>query len=431
MNEEVKISRLNDRFWNYAAFIAAMSSGVSFRMIGLWSLADIVLLIAVLGFLNVKKSMLLQRVLLLGMLWIFGAVLSNFYNGTILTDALKGIVSKFLFLCDIVGIYIIFHGNPFRIVWFLYGKILGSLIAIFVPSMNAHAMDMVSSGYDLYSDYYGVWLIYLCVPIVTGVVSLMYFYGRRKIAKWLMEGFAVVTLFYNSRNIFLTWTIAFAWLGSIERSRNNVVKRFSKIIIIVGTLISIFAAKELYSKLAENYVLGERAHDKYVMQSDNEEIGLMSGRIDFFIALMAISEHPIIGYGDYARDKYDIKVRFFEKRGLMLNTSKDPRLMFIPGHSYIFGSWVYSGLFGVIFWLYVGYLVFVFLKKYVDVIHELLCVNLLFCLPFIWDYLFSPFGGRIEPALIIAYIVVFIDFGDSMEKHKGSIDKYRTDICEV
>ena len=405
---------------DHFAFFLGAGVGISFRILGVLTVSELLLLFIVLFFPKREPwSPRLKTLLTLVLIWIVGAVIANICNQVSFLDFIKGCVSKCWVVIDIIGLYIILHNAPVRILYFLCGGILSALLLLLVPQFNIHAMDTAASGMDIYDNYYNVWIIYLYQPIALGLVCLLFYRGFRSLAALGILGFAFLTLFYLSRNIFLCWSIVFIFILIHLNMQTPFFSLWRKIFLCIILLLAFWAVKETYSYMARNQYLGERAYQKYVMQTMDSKLGLVMGRVDFFMSLMAISENPIIGYGDYARDKTLIRPRFFQYLGLEYQSSKpDLRQNFLPGHSHILGAWVYSGILGLFFWIYVGYLIYRFLTRYAWLNNRLLCVNLILIIPFIWDYLFSPFGGRFSPLLNIVYMVIYMDYYDQLIRAK-------------
>ena len=129
-------------------------------------------------------------------------------------------------------------------------------------------------------------------------------------------------------------------------------------------------------------------------------------RSDAFQSLFLISNNPIIGYGSYAKDKNEL-IRQFDKE---TNRSKNDLL---PGHSYILGAWVYSGILGALFWIYILYLIFVFIKDKILLDDKLIGINVLLSFQMLWNILFSPFADRLNFLFFITLAVIQINLKKS------------------
>ncbi|NDC76518.1 MAG: hypothetical protein EBZ67_01340, partial [Chitinophagia bacterium] len=128
---------------------------------------------------------------------------------------------------------------------------------------------------------------------------------------------------------------------------------------------------------------------------------------EYTIAIPAIIESPLLGYGSWARNLTFVK-KYIQING-MDPDSFDAQFLLdlgtIPTHSHILGSWAEAGVAGGIFWLLVLYMAgtaFFRILRSPDIPYRLFC---LFAISwFAWDIVFSPFGleRRVtDPALIV------------------------------
>jgi hypothetical protein len=161
-----------------------------------------------------------------------------------------------------------------------------------------------------------------------------------------------------------------------------------------------------YEYAASNNWLGEAERERYLDQSESK-IGIMGGRSEFAAAIMAIADSPLLGHGSWAKDIEGYRLKGADLLGIRIprTTRLHYRDMLIPGHSHIWGPWIWHGLLGGLFWIYV--IIFV-AKSFLICAHEFpdyLPFTIAVAMQFFWDILFSPFGQR---PLQAAYLVFFI-----------------------
>ena len=114
-----------------------------------------------------------------------------------------------------------------------------------------------------------------------------------------------------------------------------------------------------------------------------------------------------MGFGPWAidwnglADEFRVKYGFYDyteeaKRAAYLQSiGLGDAVKFIPAHSHIIGGWLWYGIFGLILWSYVVYLIFKFFGTAADAIPQwwyLLAVGLPSLL---WHIFFSPFSARV------------------------------------
>ena len=132
--------------------------------------------------------------------------------------------------------------------------------------------------------------------------------------------------------------------------------------------------------------------------------GLISARGDALQSIYAISKKPLVGYGSYAKDRYGIINKYNYRRDIVSDFNDDD---LIPGHSYILGAWVYSGIFGFCFFAYILKFLLKSIKSgwmlyYGNFVGPWMYVMLMM----IWDILFSPFSDRINLLFFIISLMI-------------------------
>ena len=202
-----------------------------------------------------------------------------------------------------------------------------------------------------------------------------------------------------------------------SRSRMN---RFGRNIwlIIVLAVVGIFIAHGAYRFAATHGILGEKAQAKYETQTKGEG-GilklLMGGRGEFFIGFLEALNKPWVGHGPWAMDNGESTVEFLVKYGDAEDyehVMKSIRyregqgmsnLSYIPAHSHIAGFFLWFGIIGLIYWLYVLYAMFRYMHKEMSSAPHWFGVLALATPSFLWTLFFSGFGYRI---ITMPYVVI-------------------------
>jgi len=186
------------------------------------------------------------------------------------------------------------------------------------------------------------------------------------------------------------------------RGRSLLSARF-----LMPVAVAICAIYALYTHGAASGWLGEKTREKYEKQTRGGRNVVSGGRMEYTIAIPAIIESPVLGYGSWARN-LDFVKKYIHING-MDPDSFDAQFLLdlgtIPTHSHVLGSWAEAGVAGGVFWIVVMGMalsaMFRILRR-TDAPFRLFC---LFALAwFVWDILFSPFGleRRVsDPALIV------------------------------
>ena len=194
--------------------------------------------------------------------------------------------------------------------------------------------------------------------------------------------------------------------------------------MIVGMVV-LLTYKMVYSYAAENGHLGEAARSKYEHQTDRGKGAismLVSGRTEFFIALSAIVDHPIIGFGPRALDTKGYAESFLIKYGTeqdmlgyyisLQRLASLGLVRSIPTHSHIMAAWLWCGLPGLIFFLWVLYVIFKHIKHYVSVVPQWFGYFALTIPSMVWGIFFNPFVSRSALPLLMVLIFYAKAVGD-------------------
>ena len=206
--------------------------------------------------------------------------------------------------------------------------------------------------------------------------------------------------------------------GKTRRSMQRFARNFWAIAIF--GMIAVFTFKAAYDYMGVNGLLNERALNKFEEQtSDGKGILhlLMSGRSEVFVGAMAALDKPWIGHGPWAIDDGGYRKKFLSKYG----NDEDYRFFegmqahyrklgiyyatYIPAHSHIVSFWLWFGVVGLFYWVYVFYAIIRFLRKEVAAIPQWFGVLAMGAPAMLWHLCFSGFGYRI---MTLPYVVMLI-----------------------
>lgn len=382
---------------------------------------------------------------------ICGCVLSCLINSASFQAALRGLATTCLVSCSIVVSHWVIRKDMGGFKWFLLGGAISFFLSAFVfqhsveTSMLAEgrrggaAVEAIMSGPLFWISRLNAiigaipkgW--YLQCPTFICVLTPI---GLALFAVLTSESGRSVTLGLLAASILVL-------IGGKAPSR---IKRFvcQKLwMLIIVAIISIFAINRLYHYAAKNGMLTEKARAKYEAQtrgSANIYKLLLAGRMESFCGLLACVDRPIIGLGPWAVDnegyvttflsryadeedyrEYIDTVNYYLARGVS-------SLRLIPCHSYITQFWLWYGVFGLIFWLYVIFVLFRYLRKDCFAVPQLY-MWLAACIPsFLWGIFFSPLSERFGPMLfVVACLMV-----RAIRKGVLSLPNYMIqEICKI
>ena len=373
-------------------------------------------------FLFLKNMSMLRRdgmmpILYLGFLVNVMNVVAGFVNHIPIYFYFKGFATTYPLLAFPVVLHHLLSKNPLGHRWLLLGVALSNVVNIFVFQTSfettryvqgqegAAAVEAIMSGPIF---WIGRLSNFIRLPF-TGwfwETSLMYTYLAP-------IGLAVFSMLTSTSGR----SAALGALGSVfiavlcGKSRNR-MRRFGRniwIVLLVAT-IGLFVVHGGYRYAATHGIMGEAAQEKYVHQTKGEG-GilklLMGGRGEFFIGFLEALNKPWIGHGPWAFDNGEATMEFLHKYGDIddyqraletrryLTAHGLSTMNYIPAHSHIASFFLWFGIFGLIYWLYVIYAMFRYLHKEMAAAPHWFGVLALTAPSFLWVIFFSGFGYRI------------------------------------
>lgn len=347
-------------------------------------------------------------------------------------------------LCFISGIISNFvnYIPPFQAL-----KGLSTIYAIFSISVTLH--------HYLYRDLKGVRWLFVGIAISTTACQFVFQQGNTRVAGgevldtaaaaeramgyslfWLVQssnwlGLPVRAWYLNVPTIYSAGVMLFLGiLGFVHsNSRSSMITLVPVVLILLGrkkiktmkflhknfwlcvgaSVLFLPIAGATYKYTARQGMLGESAQKKYESQTkrgtDMMSI-LVSGRSEFFAGLFAVLEKPIVGHGSWAIDYKGYYESFLKRYGdaddwrVYYEQQSQGKLRIIPAHSQLISFWLWNGIGGLAFMLYVGWLYFDCLKNRLHVIPEWYGYFVSALPTALWAWLFSPFGMRVSASLL-------------------------------
>ncbi len=276
------------------------------------------------------------------------------------------------------------------------------------------------------------WGTILCTLLLS---SFLYSRRRYLIAGLCVLGLILVNLLLNFRSPVLDLLVMIALVFPVipeHISRLTILPRAGSTMRVV-VLAALAMGAGALSNTAIHVVtkaglLSEDAEAKNEEQSRAGNL-LLGGRPEFVVGLRAALDSPLIGHGSWATDyKYlEMLADMQEETGVNFNIDpvEDQSGGMIPGHSAIITAWVWAGILGLVFWVYVFVLL---LRGIVRISLDRPPVAPLFTWMMVnalWDILFSPFAyaRRLTVAVIL---VIAIDLLEPMAKNVPAMVKSRS-----
>lgn len=407
-------------------FLIGLFSMTEIHVGGFIGISELVLFL-IAPFVFIQDLPLLRRDGFMPFLWLVfltlgGCTVASLANHTPIPFFLRGFSAVYaLFACS-VCLHRLLRNDLTGVRWVVLGYCFSLIINIFifqrgasrhggdVAIMSAAAMQSTSESVLFWTQRGIAWLY---APIKC---------WYEKVPKWyvLPAAFAaiVVCLFGSGGSgraaaLCATMTFVLLWIGASDVRRLKFMQK-NLWLIILCAIGAALVFKMAYQHFATTGALGEAGLKKYEGQTKGGKgilAMIMNGRGEFFSGAYAAVQKPIIGYGPWAVDWNGIVGSFLMKYGSVedyeLYSCKRARdfargkLPPVPGHSFIVGFWVWYGIFGLMLWVYVLWLLWRVFSSCLSVSPFLF--GFLACtMPLmVWDIFFSPFGARIMNSLTI------------------------------
>ncbi|HEY2470436.1 MAG TPA: hypothetical protein VGI45_21755 [Terracidiphilus sp.] len=398
-------------------FCAVLGIGTSFsgHLVGDLYAAEALLLVVFPVLIILRGRRVLRGELkvfyLLMAFWLLGLVIADGYNQIPIVDRMRGVALIVFFGINVLGMSILLGQNEKRKVYYFVGLMLGALAAVRLQPSLAFQDYPWKFGYS--------WGTMQLVLIVS---SYLYARHRYVVSALLILGICAVNLALNYRSpvLDLLLTIAMVYPIIPERFGNfQLLPKTQGLRLVVLALIATVAAgaaKQMVDFVTKAGLISDEAKEKNESQAKLGNL-LLGGRPEFVIGLRAALDSPLIGHGSWAKDIkyfemfYDWTVETGaqeEQTGGDIEAEADG---LIPGHSHIITAWVWAGIAGLIFWIYVISLVGRGMASVALLRPPLAPLYMWFLISMFWDILFSPFAAnrRVTEAVMVVIVADLLE----------------------
>lgn len=366
--------------------------------------------------------------------WLSMAVVANcvvaiIANHTPFQYALRGMAVVCLLPCAIVVTHWMLRKDMNGFKWMMVGGAISAVLCTFVfhksvevamlardASSSEEVAEAIMSGPIYWIQRLGSWATlypkgwYLqCptflaagMPLAMAVFSMLTSVSGRSAALGAI-GTAMLVILGGKRSLTI---------------KNRICKRFW-ILCLVG-VATIFVFKSAYQIAASSGALGEEARAKYERQTQGDtsiKKLLLGGRMESFCGLIACVDKPIVGFGPWARDDFGYTAEFLKKYGTYddymnylraeqygLRMGFDAHL--IPCHSYITEFWLWYGIAGLLFWLYIVFVLIRYLRQDCYAVPQWYMWLAASVPGFMWGVFFSPFAERVGCMVFVVAVLM-------------------------
>lgn len=348
-----------------------------------------------------------------------GCIIASIANGTAPIFVLRGMAVTTLLPCTIIVGHWMLRKDMGGFKWMLIGSALSNIFSTFIfqKSVEIHgiaggvagedAIEAIVAGPIYWVSRMGELLTslpkgwYLQCPLWISVAVPLF-----------MAGFSMLTTVSGrSAALGAIGSAVLVLLGGKRQSRiyNAVCKRFW-ILVVVGAA-GVATAKWVYSTSAEKGWLGEEARTKYEHQTKGDKslkALLLGGRMESFCGLVACVDKPIIGFGPWAKDEngyieeflskyanvedYENYLKYVQRSSLSGSFERG----LIPCHAFITEFWLWYGIAGLVFWIYVMFVLVRYLKEDCWAVPQWFLWLAASIPGYFWGVFFSPWSARVS-----------------------------------
>lgn len=424
----------NTRKYGFYLFLMGLFSLTQVRIIGSIGISEIVICL-VSPFVFLADYHLLKRDGFLTVVWLsisvmVGCVVACIVNETPLPAGIRGFATTYVMFSAIIVGHRLIRMCPMGVKWFYLGVAFSVTVNIFI-FQTATELSIYGGGMSGLDAAEGImnspifwigriqeWIFlplrgwYLTTPTIYSIFAPIAFAifsiltsisGRSAAATTLMMAVIVI-------------------LGGKKITHLRLLSRNSYLFLIVGfVFVSLISTS--YKYMAKQGLLGEEALVKYEGQmKGRKDAGLltmlMAGRVEFFVGGYACLRKPFVGYGPWAIDHEGLYESFIKKYGDADDYAAFDKIqrwnyrygylprVFIPAHSFIISYWLWYGIAGMIFWLYVLFQYVRYFRKDLGTVPQWFGTLAVFAVPFLWNFFFSPLGARVPTAFFIVLIMM-------------------------
>ena len=385
--------------------------GQNINILGKFYIAEI---FAILYFFFAKKKYNIDElyIIIFGLTWFISQIISDILNNTNLIDSIKGGLTPVFFVLSLFGLLSYFKeiNNLYKIISILLGINFGVIINLYLFPNHYFELSQWKFGLGyFFINLFFIYISFFCKKKFNVIIYGLLFFN------------IILSLYFDSRGVAIFPLLTFIFYKSINffkikesNFKNTIlIKNIFYAILILYFLNYLFS--QIFSLEFTKLLLSEDAYDKYYRQASSDLGILFGGRSELLISIQAFLDRPVFGFGSWAIDKYgyvDEYTRTILNLGLYdegVDIGLTDRGYLIPAHSFIMGSFVWSGFFGGLFWIYV--IIFsmkIFLKNYGRL--PIYFYNGIILL--MWDIFFSPlaYSTRFQAEVFLSFFITFVYF---------------------
>ena len=386
---------------NIFLILFGFSFEYSFDFIGKLFLSQITIIILFVFFFFKKREDFLvenKSIYIFGFFWLFGQIISDIINESEFVDFARGNVK---IIITLFAFYVFDRISNYK-----NNFLINVIFWVYIVSAFMDISKFENSSIE------SIWKFGLGLSATFTVLFFDYIKNNGETSKLtgiIIFFIGIFSLLIGTRYLFLfnSITCYFIFLKPNPKE-SNYKKIFTS---VIGFIFLFFIINSLYNYSLKAGFFGSSLTTKTITQMSGDYGVFLGGRNEILSSTKAIIDAPIIGHGSWAKDCKYIDYLNAELIRMNYEIVREYKDCQIPTHSVIFESWVNSGFFGFLFWVYILKLLIIKFKNEIIYSVSLNPIFVFILTMSVWDILFSPFGAN-RIILLPLYLVFLL-------KHKN------------
>lgn len=339
-----------------------------------------------------KRYPVLNHALMALGLLLFGLMVADFLNGTALQDSLRGWAGVVMTGVVLTFLLAVFDRNPKAIIWFFVVSAIVALAStdgVFDLAQFSENPNYIKMGPTSY-----------LVPLVFLVA---FFLERRNVTLTTMFLLVagLVLMLFNARSAGLGVMLG----GVMHAYRMGFQINVRTVLVWVSALVGLYLLFVLYMYSVLRWEISHSTLTQLRPGSNPyNPLGLLfAGRTETFVAMQAIWDNPLIGFGSWGADpdgRYWALLYEFKGLGGLITERG-----YIPSHSIVVTGWLWGGVLGLAGMVWLTWLVLNSVRcvRWFPVGFRVIAYVLFAVM--LWHWFFSPIGHmRSSILLALAFI---------------------------
>ena len=360
-----------------------------------------------------KYPKVFRRLLFLGVLWILNSIVTDFYREMPFMIAFKAVMIMLNSLTLMIVCEWILWKTPRCIPYFLAGASISAVISLYYFQNGALLNFALTNGYGSVAGSMGEFLqekqttpLYVAMIFTAGVMlpRLWGFFPRLFCVFLTFCAGLYVMVHGGSRSTCLVYVSVAGLMACYFYAPKFFMALFrNKLVTFACVALAAVVFNSVYVFACKNGYLGEHGIRKYEEKISGQS-SFLDDRNDIIVNWPFLWRSPIIGAGTIPIDRWG----YMDRNPHIPHADQFGRPIHYTiflGHSCIVYAWVANGVFGLLFWAYILWLIFDFLGNKVFLLGDAGPFVFHGIIAIIWAILFSPYGGFRGKAMMIAAFV--------------------------